>query len=118
MAEPWDVTDKMLAYLIERADALPAHAANPRAEAELAGRRLNRSLRGQTLAGRERGWRKGLTVLGQSPNSPAWARGTALRWAIAGVSSAHYTDASPIGRQARTDPRRAADSESTHTEQH
>ena len=35
MAEPWDVTDKMLAYLIERADALAAHAANPRAEAEL-----------------------------------------------------------------------------------
>ena len=35
MAEPWDATDKMLAYLIERADALAAHAANPRAEAEL-----------------------------------------------------------------------------------
>jgi hypothetical protein len=35
VAEPWDVTDKMLAYLIERADALAAHAANPRAEAEL-----------------------------------------------------------------------------------
>ena len=35
MAAPSDVTDKMLAYLIERADALAAHAANPRAEAEL-----------------------------------------------------------------------------------
>ena len=30
MAEPWDVTDKMVAYLIERTDALAAHAANPR----------------------------------------------------------------------------------------
>ena len=35
MAEPWDVTDKMLAYLIARADALAAYAANPRAEEEL-----------------------------------------------------------------------------------
>jgi hypothetical protein len=35
MAEPRDVTDAMLAYLIERADALTAHADNPRAEAEL-----------------------------------------------------------------------------------
>ena len=35
MAEPWDVTDKMVAYLIERADALAAHADHPRAEAEL-----------------------------------------------------------------------------------
>jgi len=35
IAELWDVTDKMLAYLIERADALTAHANNPRAEAEL-----------------------------------------------------------------------------------
>jgi hypothetical protein len=35
MAEPWDATDKMHAYLIERADALAAHADNPRAEAEL-----------------------------------------------------------------------------------
>ena len=35
MAAPSDVTDKMLAYLIERADALAAHAANPRALAEL-----------------------------------------------------------------------------------
>jgi hypothetical protein len=35
MAEPWDVTDKMLAYLIERADQLADHADNPRAEAEL-----------------------------------------------------------------------------------
>jgi hypothetical protein len=32
---PWDVADKMAAYLIERADALAAHADNPRAEAEL-----------------------------------------------------------------------------------
>ena len=29
MAEPWDVTDKMVAYLIERADALAAHADHP-----------------------------------------------------------------------------------------
>ena len=35
MSKPWDVTDKMLAYLIERADALAAHADNPRAETEL-----------------------------------------------------------------------------------
>ena len=35
MAEPWDATDKMLAYLIERADQLADHADNPRAEAEL-----------------------------------------------------------------------------------
>ena len=35
MAEPWDVTDKMLAYLIERADRLADHADHPRAEAEL-----------------------------------------------------------------------------------
>ena len=35
MAEPSDVTDKMAAYLIERADALAAHADHPRAEAEL-----------------------------------------------------------------------------------
>ena len=34
MAEPWDVTDKMVAYLIERADALAAHADHPRAELE------------------------------------------------------------------------------------
>jgi hypothetical protein len=40
-------------------------------------------------------------VLGRWPNSPARRDGgTALRWAIAGVSSAHYTDASPIGGQA------------------
>jgi hypothetical protein len=32
---PWDVADKMAAYLIERADALAAHADNPRAEVEL-----------------------------------------------------------------------------------
>ena len=32
VAEPWDVTRKMLAYLIERADALAAHADNARAE--------------------------------------------------------------------------------------
>jgi hypothetical protein len=31
----WRESDAMLAYLIERADALAAHAANPRAEAEL-----------------------------------------------------------------------------------
>ena len=30
MAEPWGVTDKMVAYLIERADALAAHGDNPR----------------------------------------------------------------------------------------
>ena len=35
MAEPWDITDKMLVYLIERAAALAAHADNPRADAEL-----------------------------------------------------------------------------------
>ena len=35
MAEPRDVTDKMLAYLIERADQLADHADHPRAEAEL-----------------------------------------------------------------------------------
>jgi hypothetical protein len=35
MAEPWDITDKMLAYLIERADQLADHADSPRAEAEL-----------------------------------------------------------------------------------
>ena len=31
----WRESDAMLAYLIERADALAAHAGNPRAEAEL-----------------------------------------------------------------------------------
>jgi hypothetical protein len=31
----WREADAMLAYLIERADALAAHANNPRAEAEL-----------------------------------------------------------------------------------
>jgi hypothetical protein len=31
----WRESDALLAYLIERADALAAHAANPRAEAEL-----------------------------------------------------------------------------------
>jgi len=31
----WGESDAMLAYLIERADALAAHAGNPRAEAEL-----------------------------------------------------------------------------------
>jgi hypothetical protein len=35
MAEPWDVTDRMHAYLIERADQLADHADHPRAEAEL-----------------------------------------------------------------------------------
>jgi hypothetical protein len=35
MAEPWDVTDKMHAYLIERADQLAHHADHPRAEVEL-----------------------------------------------------------------------------------
>ena len=34
-AEPWGVTDKMVAYLIERADQLADHADHPRAEAEL-----------------------------------------------------------------------------------
>ena len=32
MAEPWDVTDKMVAYLIERADALAAHVRQPAEE--------------------------------------------------------------------------------------
>ena len=44
-------------------------------------------------------------------------RGDGSTLGYAGVSSAHYTDASPIRRQARTDSRRAADSESTHTKQ-
>ena len=35
MPEPWDITDKMLAYLVERADQLADRADSPRAEAEL-----------------------------------------------------------------------------------
>jgi hypothetical protein len=35
LAEPWDITDKMLAYLVERADQLADRADSPRAEAEL-----------------------------------------------------------------------------------
>jgi len=58
MAEPWDVTDKMLAYLIERADALAVHAAYPRADAGLE-RVVNLIDAYEASAGRTGRWRVG-----------------------------------------------------------